>query len=167
MLLNCNSCQKKFVVPDSAITKLGRLVQCGSCGNKWTQYPVQNIVEKKPAELKPPRASKPKPANKKSKIKKNLYTTEYLKKKHGLIIKNSENKANKSLTNTSKSKSSVGFYGYIIILFVFLITLYGVLNLTEEIIILNFPNSEMYINYLHEVIDILRISFSEIYRSAF
>ena len=39
MILNCNSCSKKFVVPDKAITASGRLVQCGSCGNKWKQFP--------------------------------------------------------------------------------------------------------------------------------
>ena len=48
MLVNCNSCQKKFVVPDSAITENGRLLQCGSCGNKWTQYPIK---EKKTNKL--------------------------------------------------------------------------------------------------------------------
>ena len=31
MILNCNSCGKKFVVPDNAITEAGRLVQCGAC----------------------------------------------------------------------------------------------------------------------------------------
>ena len=41
MLISCNSCQKKFIVPDNAITESGRLVQCGSCGIKWTQYPVK------------------------------------------------------------------------------------------------------------------------------
>ena len=40
MILNCNSCEKKFVVPDSAIGKEGRLVQCSSCGNKWKQFPI-------------------------------------------------------------------------------------------------------------------------------
>ena len=46
MLVNCNSCQKKFVVPDSAITENGRLLQCGSCGNKWTQYPIKEKTVK-------------------------------------------------------------------------------------------------------------------------
>jgi len=41
MLINCNSCQKKFIVPDNAITESGRLVQCGSCGKKWTQFPTK------------------------------------------------------------------------------------------------------------------------------
>ena len=42
MILSCNSCGKKFVVPDQAITANGRLVQCGSCGNKWKQFPIQS-----------------------------------------------------------------------------------------------------------------------------
>ena len=42
MIIQCNSCSKKFVVPDGAIKAKGRLVQCSSCGNKWTQYPEIN-----------------------------------------------------------------------------------------------------------------------------
>ena len=56
MILTCNSCGKKFVVPDNAITVSGRTVQCGSCGNKWKQFPPQNlknetIIDKKLALL--------------------------------------------------------------------------------------------------------------------
>ena len=40
MILSCNSCKKKFVVPDQAITAAGRTVQCGSCGSKWKQFPI-------------------------------------------------------------------------------------------------------------------------------
>ena len=43
MILTCNSCGKKFVIPDNAITESGRTVQCGSCGNKWKQFPPQNL----------------------------------------------------------------------------------------------------------------------------
>ena len=52
MILSCNSCGKKFVVPDNAITASGRMVQCGSCGNKWRQYPL-NEIKKTPATSKP------------------------------------------------------------------------------------------------------------------
>ena len=45
MILSCNSCGKKFVVPDKAITENGRLVQCGSCGNKWKQFPIKNEIK--------------------------------------------------------------------------------------------------------------------------
>ena len=44
MILTC-ACGKKFVVPDEAITASGRMVQCGSCGNKWKQFPI-NMLEK-------------------------------------------------------------------------------------------------------------------------
>ena len=43
MILTCNSCSKQFVVPDGAITMSGRMVQCGSCGNKWKQFPLGQI----------------------------------------------------------------------------------------------------------------------------
>ena len=46
MILTCNSCGKKFVVPDNAITSSGRTVQCGSCGNKWKQFPVNENKKK-------------------------------------------------------------------------------------------------------------------------
>ena len=45
MILTCNSCNKKFVVPDNAITASGRTVQCGSCGNKWKQFPLNKIKD--------------------------------------------------------------------------------------------------------------------------
>ena len=57
MILECKSCQKKFIVPDNAITNAGRLVQCSSCGNKWTQFPITkkeviNKPIKTPAKIK-------------------------------------------------------------------------------------------------------------------
>ena len=39
------------IVPDNAITNAGRLVQCSSCGNKWTQFPVIEKTAKKPKNL--------------------------------------------------------------------------------------------------------------------
>ena len=58
MILRCNSCEKKFLVPDNAIGAAGRLVQCSSCGNKWTQYPIKLKKEiKQPAILKKPKTA--------------------------------------------------------------------------------------------------------------
>jgi len=60
MILTCNSCSKKFVVPDSAITASGRTVQCGSCGNKWKQFPVNEFNKTKPEIDVKKKFSKPK-----------------------------------------------------------------------------------------------------------
>ena len=114
MLVSCNSCQKKFIVPDKAITVSGRLVQCGSCGVKWTQYPVKNT------EAKKSKLNKNENSIKKTRVKKNLYTPEYLRKKHGLIINKSPREPRKDKQNEKKSNNNFGFYGYLIIFFCFL-----------------------------------------------
>ena len=157
MLINCNSCLKKFTVPDNAITKSGRLVQCGFCGDKWTQYPVEQI---KPKKVNP---VKNKTINKNPKIKKNLYTADYLKKKHGLVIDDSSKTYDIKKLNGKRKKTSFGFYSYVFFLLIFLITSFGLLNLSKEMVVLKYPSSEIYIDYLYEVINIIKIFFTELY----
>ena len=57
MIIRCNSCEKEFVVPDNAIPAAGRLVQCSSCGNKWTQYPLKKeekkTIKEKTSKIEP------------------------------------------------------------------------------------------------------------------
>ena len=165
MLVNCNSCQKKFTVPDSAITQAGRLLQCGYCGNKWTQYPIKtdnikNEISKKIVQKIPPakikKSSKVKPQIKRKKREISLYSEEYLKKKHGLKI--SDSIENKKITNHSN------FFLYLITVAIFLITLFGILNISKEFIILNYPFTENYISSLYEVLGILKITFLNLIR---
>ena len=75
MILNCNSCGKKFVVPDNAITASGRMVQCGSCGNKWKQFPVNEIKKTEPISNIKKIASKPKQVQQKIQKKKKVKKT--------------------------------------------------------------------------------------------
>tara|TARA_B100000795_G_C22626223_1_gene370822 strand:- start:252 stop:725 length:474 start_codon:yes stop_codon:yes gene_type:complete len=151
MLVNCNSCQKKFIVPDAAITKSGRLVQCGSCGSKWTQYPIIEKIKKVEKIIKNPNI-------KKKRAKKNLYSPEYLQKKHGLVIKNSNDAVEQKTYGGKTKKNSFGFYSYLIILFIFLSTLFGILHLTKQMIIQKYPFSEIYIDYFYDVINIIKTS---------
>ena len=49
MIIQCESCSRKFVVKDSDIPKEGRTVQCGYCSVTWRQRPVAvttGIIEK-------------------------------------------------------------------------------------------------------------------------
>ena len=181
MILECKSCQKKFIVPDNAITNTGRLVQCSSCGNKWTQYPIvkkfvtekvnyptKKEIYKKPVKV-PPKVKEQKifssPALKKKKVKKrtgpSIYSREYLEKKHGIKI----NGKNKNLSNENSfkkhSKSYFGFYSYLFIFFFFIFSIIGILNLTKEIIIFNFPVTEIYIEYLFENLNNFLIIFKD------
>ena len=164
MLVNCNSCQKKFVVPDLAITEKGRLLQCGSCGNKWTQYPIsqeEQITIKKPintsnTEKIIKKSSSTKKTSKSRKRQVDLYSEEYLKKKHGLVIQDAISV--ESSNSKQKLKTGIGFYGNVIILMIFLISIFGVLDLNKYFVINKFPFLETYINYLYDSLEIIKIS---------
>ena len=159
MILSCNSCSKKFVVPDKAITKAGRLVQCSACGNKWKQFPV-GIAEKKEVISKPAikqtitkRVSPKKPKSMKRKVPKktreiNLYSPEYLAKKHGIKIKDSEPKASKG--SIPKDKVSFGFYSTLLVFVIFVIFFSRSLYFAQSYIITLFPITEFYLSYFFE-----------------
>ena len=118
MILNCNSCGKKFVVPDNAITSSGRLVQCGSCGNKWKQFPAKEIKQSQSVPIKQKTLSKTRkilPINQETKKNKrktirkpreiNLYSPEYLAKKHGIKLNDS--------VKISAPKNKVTFFWFL------------------------------------------------------
>ena len=162
MILTCNSCGKKFVVPDNAITASGRMVQCGSCGNKWKQFPIK-ITKPQSTSQQKKVASKPQPIQQKiqksKKVKKNipkktreisLYSPEYLAKKHGIKI--DETQPEKKINKKEEGKISFGFYNSLIILIVFVIALSRILYFSQGFIIANIPASEYYLNYFFESI---------------
>ena len=44
MIINCPNCNKKFEIDKDLIPFEGRLLQCGSCNNKWF-FKLENIKE--------------------------------------------------------------------------------------------------------------------------
>ena len=154
MIISCKSCEKKFVVPDRAITSEGRVVQCGSCGNKWRQYPKNeekktsiNIKENKKVP-KIPETRIPKPKKKISKKKRtiDLYSPEYLAKKHGINLSKIQDKP------VAKNKVSFGFYSSLIIFLVFAIAFSRILYFFQDFIITKLPFTEYYLEYFFESI---------------
>ena len=156
MIINCNSCDKKFVVPDKAITSSGRVVQCGSCGNKWKQFPkneekITSIKIKKNKKIsnisvtKIPKTKKNKP---KKKREIDLYSPEYLAKKHGINLNEISNKPKPG----AKRKASFGFYSSLIILLVFVIAISRILYFFQDFIIMKLPFTEIYLKYFFESI---------------
>ena len=154
MILSCNLCKKKFVVPDQAIKAEGRTVQCGSCGNKWKQFPTNKntikinfdnkVITKKNQKLI--KSIKPK----KKKVKKireiDLYSPEYLQKKHGISLNNINYNYDKKINK----KISFGFYNSLILFSVTMIVLSRTLFFFQDLIIENFPFTSFYINYFFE-----------------
>ena len=156
MILSCNACGKKFVVPDNAISASGRVVQCGSCGNKWRQFPQKKEV--KVTIDKSSNFQKSKPHKTKRSIKKtnkkpreiSLYSPEYLAKKHGIKI--NDTKTQKVASSIKKEKVSFGFYSSLIVFIFLIISLSRILYFSEEFIISIFPGVEYYLNYFFESI---------------
>ena len=159
MILTCNSCGKKFVVPDSAISDSGRTVQCGSCGNKWKQFPINEV--KKTQSL----TSNQSIVSKSSKIERNiqkakkakkrvvrksreidLYSPEYLAKKHG--IKLSEDVK----TPSSKEKVSFGFYNSLLLFLLIIIIFSRGLYFFQDFVVQKLPFTQFYLNYFFESI---------------
>ncbi len=160
MIITCNSCGKKFVVPDSAITTTGRTVQCGSCGNKWKQFPKNEIKKKdtvtsvkrivsKPRQVQPKTQSSKK--IKKKSIRKpreiNLYSPEYLAKKHGINLSNND-VAKK--THKVESKVYFGFYNSLLLFLLVIIVLSRGLYFFQDLVIERLPFTEFYIDYFFE-----------------
>ena len=154
MIISCNSCEKKFVVPDKAITLKGRVVLCGSCGNKWRQYPkneekIPSVKIKKNKKIGKISETKiPKPRKKISKKKReiDLYSPEYLAKKHGINLNETNGKP------VTTNKVSFGFYGSLIIFFVFVIAFSRILYFFQDFIITKLPFTEYYLKYFFESI---------------
>ena len=154
MIINCNSCDKKFVVPDQAITSSGRMVQCGSCGNKWKQFP-KNEEKILPLKLKKSKSitkvsvtkiTKPKKKTTKRKREIDLYSPEYLAKKHGIKLNTKDDKPIK------KNKVSFGFYSSLIIFIVFLIAFSRSIYFFQDFIIQKLPFTKYYLEYFFESI---------------
>ena len=140
-----------------------RQVQCGSCGNKWKQFPLGE-VEKTQSIARPKKViSKPKPVEQKiqksKKVKKtvsrkpreiNLYSPEYLAKKHGIKINDTQTE--KKISKKESQKVSFGFYNTLILFIFLIISISRILYFAQDFIVNIFPISEFYLNYFFESI---------------
>ncbi len=175
MIISCPNCTKKFQVPDNAIPKAGRTVQCSSCSHKWMQYPIK---EPKVVKLKDPAPIKSAPAtNKARKAQKKTsgpapYSKEYMEQKWGSTVKNyaeqtgisKKKDVSKKIqktklpkTNQNKEKISFGFFNYIITYSIGFTFLTGILNFERARLSRKFPALEPYIDTFFETIDNIKI----------
>ena len=157
MILSCNSCNKKFVVPDNAITSSGRLVQCSACGNKWKQFPIKNQSEINDQAVNLNETTKKNIKFAKVKIQKikkkkgpNLYSPEYLAKKHGIKI--NEESSFKQKKSNINIKEHFGFYNSLLVFLIITIFFLRTLYFAQTSIVEHFPATKIYIDYMFETI---------------
>ena len=163
MIITCNCGEKKFTLPDNSIPASGRLVQCGFCGLKWKQFPVNEVRTTRSISRPQKIISKPQSTQQKiqkpKKIKKttikkpreiSLYSPEYLAKKHGIKISDTKNER---IETQNKSRNvSFGFYNSLILFIFLIIAISRILYFAQDFIIANFPITEFYLNYFFESI---------------
>ena len=177
MIIQCTSCEKKFNVPDAAITTAGRLVQCSSCGNKWTQYPIKVKPSiSRPIKVPVKKTEKIKPKKKKGPVP---YSKEYMQQKWGSSLKSYA--VEKGLTKKTNKiikpkkiqkekpvkvieKPGFGFFNYIIVTSILIVAIVGTLDLTKTMIISKFPFLNPYIEHFFETINNLKIFILDFYR---
>ena len=44
MIVNCENCNKNFLIQDNLISKKGRLLECGNCQHRWFFKPVKEDI---------------------------------------------------------------------------------------------------------------------------
>ena len=152
MIITCTKCEKRFVVPDNAIPAEGRTVQCSACSNEWKQLPIkesESPVKAQPISVKKKRTKKRKMPTPYSKnyMKEKWNITDYAQKE-GLIKKLTRKKSPNDVEG-----SGFGFFSYIIIISIILLSFVGVLKLTESRIITHFPFLEPYISYFFDLLN--------------
>ena len=154
MILSCNSCEKRFVIPDQAITAAGRTVQCGSCGNKWKQFPIvskkNKITSDKDINTTKKTNEPRKPKAEEKRVRKtreiNLYSPEYLARKHGIKLKD------ENINRNIIRKVTFGFYNSLIVLIVTIIALSKGLFFFQDYIVHKLPFTQFYLDYFFESI---------------
>ena len=179
MIIQCTSCDKKFNVPDAAITASGRLVQCSSCGNKWTQYPIKTKPAPSKVYTTPKKVGPLKNKINKKKTSPVPYSKEYMQQKWGTSLENYA--VQKGLTKKTKKiskpkkiqkqkilksveKPGFGFFNYIITYSILLIFIVGILNFERGRISRKFPFLEPYIDHFFESLEIFKILILDFFR---
>ena len=180
MIIQCKSCDKKFNVPDSAITAAGRLVQCSSCGNQWTQYPLK--TKPRPIKL----VSTPVKVKPKKKVDKRKgpvpYSKEYMQQKWGTSVQSyavqkglskspkalpkakTPKKIQKQKSTQVTERPGFGFFNYIITYSVIFIFLVGILKFERGRLGRKFPALEPYIDHFFESLEIFKILILDFFR---
>jgi len=192
MIINCQSCSRKFIVKDKDIPRAGRMVQCGYCSAEWHQMPT----------ALPIKVTEVKTENKTKKVINNDLSVDEIKasdgktykflgsqwaqllpsgktgifakkkigreldKLTGRKIENTSEKRKKKnkkemdpllsglgdekkLSGVYKSRSGLGFFGYIFLLIIVGFSIIGILKTFESDLVNYYPETE----YIYQLLD--------------
>ncbi len=152
MIISCDKCNKKFEIADKLIPDAGRLLQCGSCLNKWHYVPENKIVltdQVKESENTNQRSNEIIKSPTKIKVKKNkkIINTDIVKPKE---------------QPTKVKKERIGIISYILV---------GIITLMAIVILIDtfklqlsglIPNIDFYLVSLYETLNDIFLFFKDL-----
>ena len=178
MIIQCQNCLKKFLVKEKDIPADGRMVQCGYCSQKWFQTPIlSKKIEKVKTESVNDLVNEMKASDGKTykflgsqwavllssgktgilaskKISKELNDLTERKQKPAIKKKSKKIKqidpSSERLPDIYKPRKGLGFFGYIILTIIVVLSFIGILETFKNDLLVNFPETEFIFEFLNE-----------------
>ena len=178
MIIQCKNCLKKFLVKEKDIPVDGRMVQCGYCSQKWFQTPIlSEKITKLKTETEDELVNEMEASDGKTykflgsqwavllpsgktgimaskKISKELNNLTGRKQKIAIRKKTKAIKeidpSSERLPDIYKPKEGLGFFGFIILTVVVILSLIGILETFKNDLLVNFPETEFIFEFLNE-----------------
>ena len=191
MIIQCKSCQKKFLVSENAIPKEGMEVQCGVCSNTWFQKP--EIKKKAKPKFKSEKITQEKietasqekietasdgkkykflgkqwalvlPSGKAGRLAKNEISKE-LDEKIGRSIDPSIQSMSIATSEKDEKNQGIGFLTSIFIILIGVIFTIGVLETFKNELVVYWPELEFYLEYVYETLRNIRTISRDLFYS--
>ena len=188
MIVQCKSCQKKFLVSENVIPKEGMEVQCGVCSSTWFQKP--EIKKKSKPKSKKITQEKIETASdgkietasdgKKYKFLGKQWAVVLSSGKIGRLAKSDigkelDEKIGKAIdpsmesmsVNTSEDEKDqgIGFLASVFIILIGAISTIGILETFKNELIVYWPELEFYLEYVYETLQNIRIILRDLFYS--
>ena len=146
MIINCPNCDKKFEIDNKLIPNDGRLLQCGSCNNKWF-FKTENNEEKIEIEEK----TIPEPI-----IEDNKNLTEDIEK--DLLDEDSDNReelnySDEKFEKKVNKKYDINYFKILIVIIISFVALILVLDTFQTQLSIIMPNIEFILDNLYQSIN--------------
>ena len=181
MIVQCKSCQKKFLVSEDVIPKEGMEVQCGVCSSTWFQKPEvkkkSKPKSKKITQEKIETASDGKkykflgkqwalvlPSGKAGRLAKSHIKKE-LDEKIGRSIDPSVESMSIATSEKDEKNKCIGFLTSIFIILIGAISAIGVLETFKNELAVYWPELESYLEYVYETLMNIRTILRDLFYS--
>jgi len=149
MIITCNQCNKKFEVDSNLIPNEGRLLKCSSCDNTW--FFKKNLPAKSEIKLEP----------KESIIEPKKIIPRKEEKTIDLsLIKDEKEKI--SSKKKQQSKKGISSFNFILIFIISFVALVIIVDTFKKPIISMYPDIEIILESLYEVIKDVFLFFKDL-----